>query len=126
MPKLFIVGGSDAGISAALRARELAPEWQVTVAVADRYPNFSICGIPYYLSKEVAEADNLTHRRLPTFNTWAWSYCSIIASNRSIPRRKPAGGLFIPLWPALDSASISARLEYRCLTAIRVCASIER
>ena len=42
MPKLFIVGGSDAGISAALRARELAPEWQVSVAVADRYPNFSI------------------------------------------------------------------------------------
>ncbi len=34
MRRLFIVGGSDAGISAALRARELAPDWQVTVAVA--------------------------------------------------------------------------------------------
>jgi NADPH-dependent 2,4-dienoyl-CoA reductase/sulfur reductase-like enzyme len=60
--RLFIVGGSDAGISAALRARELAPEWRVSVAVADRYANFSICGIPYYLSKEVAEADSLAHR----------------------------------------------------------------
>jgi NAD(P)H-nitrite reductase large subunit len=62
MPKLFIVGGSDAGISAALRAREIAPEWQVSVAVADRYPNFSICGIPYSLSREVREVDDLAHR----------------------------------------------------------------
>ena len=63
MPHLFIVGGSDAGISAALRARELAPDWRVTVAVADRYPNYSICGIPYFLSKEVAQAENLSHRK---------------------------------------------------------------
>lgn len=63
MPRLFIVGGSDAGISAALRARELAPDWTVTVAVADRFPNFSICGIPYYLSGEVASAEDLAHRK---------------------------------------------------------------
>lgn len=63
MPRLFIVGGSDAGISAALRARELAPGWTVTVAVADRFPNFSICGIPYYLSGEVASAEDLAHRK---------------------------------------------------------------
>ena len=64
MARLFIVGGSDAGISAALRARELAPDWHVTVAVADRFPNFSICGIPYFLSREVPEADNLAHRKV--------------------------------------------------------------
>ncbi len=63
MSRLFIVGGSDAGISAALRARELTPEWQVTVAVADHYPNFSICGIPYFLSGEVPMAENLAHRK---------------------------------------------------------------
>jgi len=63
MSRLFIVGGSDAGISAALRARELAPDWQVTVVVADRYPNFSICGIPYFLSREVVAAGNLAHRK---------------------------------------------------------------
>ena len=34
------VGGSDAGISAALRARELAPSVEVTVVVTDPYPNF--------------------------------------------------------------------------------------
>jgi NADPH-dependent 2,4-dienoyl-CoA reductase/sulfur reductase-like enzyme len=63
MGRLFIIGGSDAGISAAIRARELAPEWQVTVAVADRYPNFSICGIPYFLSGEVPRAEDLAHRK---------------------------------------------------------------
>lgn len=63
MPRLFIVGGSDAGISAALRARELAPDWQVTMAVADRYPNFSICGIPFYLGGEIANPQDLAHRK---------------------------------------------------------------
>ena len=43
---LVMIGGSDAGISAALRARELDPGADVTVVVADAYPNFSICGIP--------------------------------------------------------------------------------
>lgn len=55
MPARHIVaiGGSDAGISAALRIRELDPSTDVTVVVADAYPNFSICGIPYYVSGEV-------------------------------------------------------------------------
>ena len=56
------VGGSDAGISAALRARELDPTVEVTVVVADAYPNFSICGIPYYISGEVTHWRNLAHR----------------------------------------------------------------
>src|ERR1700676_3573846 len=59
---LVAIGGSDAGISAALRARELDPACEVTVVVADAYPNFSICGIPYYVSGEVPEWRNLAHR----------------------------------------------------------------
>lgn len=43
---VIAIGGSDAGISAALRIRELDPTTDVTVVVADDYPNFSICGIP--------------------------------------------------------------------------------
>jgi NADPH-dependent 2,4-dienoyl-CoA reductase/sulfur reductase-like enzyme len=34
---LVMIGGSDAGISAALRARECAPSADVTVVVADAY-----------------------------------------------------------------------------------------
>ncbi|BBY31569.1 FAD-dependent oxidoreductase [Mycolicibacterium sediminis] len=64
MPARHIVaiGGSDAGISAALRIRELDPSTEVTVVVADNYPNFSICGIPYYVSGEVTHWSHLAHR----------------------------------------------------------------
>ncbi len=59
---ILVIGGSDAGISAALRARELDPASEVTIAVADRYPNFSICGLPFYLSGEVDDWHTLAHR----------------------------------------------------------------
>jgi len=62
--RLVAVGGSDAGISAALRARELDPGTDVTVVVADAYPNFSICGIPYYISGEVTHWRNLADKAL--------------------------------------------------------------
>jgi NADPH-dependent 2,4-dienoyl-CoA reductase/sulfur reductase-like enzyme len=59
---IVAIGGSDAGISAALRAHEVDPGAEVTVVVADAYPNFSICGIPYYVSGEVTHWRNLAHR----------------------------------------------------------------
>jgi NADPH-dependent 2,4-dienoyl-CoA reductase/sulfur reductase-like enzyme len=59
---IVAVGGSDAGISAALRAREVDPSVEFTVVAADAYPNFSICGIPYYVSGEVTHWRNLAHR----------------------------------------------------------------
>uniref|UniRef100_I2Q6M8 NAD(FAD)-dependent dehydrogenase n=1 Tax=Desulfovibrio sp. U5L TaxID=596152 RepID=I2Q6M8_9BACT len=60
--KLLIVGGSDAGISAGLRARELDREADVTVLLADDHPNFSICGLPFFLSGEVPDWRALAHR----------------------------------------------------------------
>lgn len=53
--KLLIIGGSDAGISAALKAKELKPELKVQILLADEYPNLSICGIPYAVSGEVPD-----------------------------------------------------------------------
>ena len=64
MTRLLAIGGSDAGISAALRARELDATADVTVIVADAYPNFSICGIPYSVSGEVKSWRDLAHRSL--------------------------------------------------------------
>jgi len=61
---IIAVGGSDAGISAALRAREVDPGAEVTVVVADAYPNFSICGIPYHVSGEVPRWRDLAHRTI--------------------------------------------------------------
>ncbi len=55
MSRLVVIGGSDAGISAALRAREKDPEIEIIVLTADRSPNFSICGIPFYLSREMPD-----------------------------------------------------------------------
>src|ERR687897_735605 len=60
--RLLVIGGSDAGIAAALRARELDPSVDATVVVADAFPNFSICGLPYYLSGDVSDWRDLAHR----------------------------------------------------------------
>ena len=62
MTNILIIGGSDAGISAALRAKELDSSARVTVVLADRYPNFSICGLPFLLSGEVPDWRALAHR----------------------------------------------------------------
>src|SRR5258708_5746254 len=62
MINLLIIGGSDAGISAALRAREVDGTADVTVVVSDTYPNYSICGIPFYVSGEVPDWHQLAHR----------------------------------------------------------------
>ncbi len=61
---LVIIGGSDAGISAALRAKECEPATRVTVLVADSFPNFSICGLPFLLSGEVPDWRTLAHRTI--------------------------------------------------------------
>jgi NADPH-dependent 2,4-dienoyl-CoA reductase/sulfur reductase-like enzyme len=60
--RLVIVGGSDAGIEAARRARELDNKVEVTVLVADAYPSYSICGLPYYLAGDVPDWHSLAHR----------------------------------------------------------------
>jgi NADPH-dependent 2,4-dienoyl-CoA reductase/sulfur reductase-like enzyme len=62
MNHLVIVGGSDAGISAALRAKELESSIHVTMVVEDAFPNYSICGLPFYLSGEVQDYHQLAHR----------------------------------------------------------------
>lgn len=60
--RLLIIGGSDAGIAAGLRARELDPGVEATVVLADRNPNYSICGLPYSLSGDVPDWRSLAHR----------------------------------------------------------------
>ena len=60
--QIRIIGGSDAGISAALRAREVDPEADIRVYLADDFPNYSICGLPFFLSGETPDWHSLAHR----------------------------------------------------------------
>lgn len=62
MSRLLIIGGSDAGISAGLRARQLDPSGPVTIVLADCLPNYSICGLPFYISGETPDWHDLAHR----------------------------------------------------------------
>ena len=86
---LVMIGGSDAGISAALRAREVDPGADVTVVVADAYPNFSICGIPYYLSGEVTPWQSLAHRTIADLEAAGmWLRLNTTARRIDVPGRK--------------------------------------
>jgi NADPH-dependent 2,4-dienoyl-CoA reductase/sulfur reductase-like enzyme len=62
--RLLIIGGSDAGVEAGLTALQCDPGVEVMLLVADRYPNYSVCGIPYHISGEVPDWRELAHRRL--------------------------------------------------------------
>ena len=116
---LVAIGGSDAGISAALRARELDPTAEVTVVLADQYPNFSICGIPYYVSGDVGHWRDLAHRSLADLEATGMAlrldtcvreievggrrvtladgasldYDALIIGTGAVPVRPPIGGL---------------------------------
>lgn len=67
MPHMLIIGGSDAGISAALRIRELNTQAEITIVAADGYPGFSICGLPFFLSGEVTDWHTLAHHKAEEF-----------------------------------------------------------
>lgn len=60
--RFLVIGGSDAGISAALRAHELDSTTHVDLILADEFPNFSICGLPFFLSGETPDWKTLAHR----------------------------------------------------------------
>lgn len=62
MKKVVIIGGSDVGISAALRIRELDKDIRPLVIANNAFPNYSICGIPFYLGGEVKKWKDLAHR----------------------------------------------------------------
>ena len=60
--RFLIIGGRDAGIAAGLRAHELDSSCQITLLLADEFPNYSICGLPFFLSGETPDWRSLAHR----------------------------------------------------------------
>ena len=60
---VVIIGASDVGISAALRIRELNQNIKPLVIADNNFPNFSICGIPFFIGNEVNNYSYLAHRK---------------------------------------------------------------
>ncbi|MDR3358607.1 MAG: FAD-dependent oxidoreductase [Desulfovibrio sp.] len=56
---ILIVGGVALGPKAACRCKRLNPEASVTIVDENRYISYGGCGIPYYISGEVNNLDDL-------------------------------------------------------------------
>lgn len=57
----LIIGGNAAGMTAASRAKRLAPSLDITVIEAGRHISYSICGLPYWLGGRVSRFDDLVY-----------------------------------------------------------------
>jgi CoA-dependent NAD(P)H sulfur oxidoreductase len=57
--RLVVVGGVAAGMSAASAAKRLRPDMEVTVFEKDHFISYGICSLPYYVSDEVKDFNNL-------------------------------------------------------------------
>jgi CoA-dependent NAD(P)H sulfur oxidoreductase len=57
--KLIVIGGVAAGMSAASRARSRNPELEILVLEKGQHVSYGACGLPYYLSGEVRDWNDL-------------------------------------------------------------------
>ncbi|EOD6225387.1 FAD-dependent oxidoreductase [Enterococcus hirae] len=57
--KIVIVGGVAGGMSAATRLRRLKEDAEIVAFEKGPYVSFANCGLPYYLSGEISERENL-------------------------------------------------------------------
>ncbi|MFC1556877.1 FAD-dependent oxidoreductase [candidate division KSB1 bacterium] len=56
---IIVIGASAAGLKAACRARRLLPQSEVTVIESGKYISYAACGLPYYLSGDIEDFDDL-------------------------------------------------------------------
>lgn len=59
MTKIVIVGGVAGGMSAATRLRRLMEDAEIVVLEKGPYVSFANCGLPYYVSGEISEREDL-------------------------------------------------------------------
>ena len=59
MEKIIIIGGVAGGMSAATRLRRLKEDTEIIVFDKGPYVSFANCGLPYYVSGEIAQRDAL-------------------------------------------------------------------
>jgi NADPH-dependent 2,4-dienoyl-CoA reductase/sulfur reductase-like enzyme len=61
-PRLLVLGGDAAGMTAASHVRRSAPEVEVVVMERGPYTSYSMCGIPYYVGGLIESASDLVVR----------------------------------------------------------------
>lgn len=65
--KLVVIGGDAAGMSAASKVRRENKNHEIIVFEKSAYTSYSACGIPYFISGKVPEAEQLIVRSPETF-----------------------------------------------------------
>jgi CoA-dependent NAD(P)H sulfur oxidoreductase len=59
MPRLIVIGGNAAGMSAASKVKRSSKDWDVSVFDAGGDVSWGACGLPYTFTKEVSGFDDL-------------------------------------------------------------------
>jgi NADPH-dependent 2,4-dienoyl-CoA reductase/sulfur reductase-like enzyme len=59
MPRLLVIGGMGAGMSAASKLKRLRPEWEATVLEAGEDLSYGACGLPYWIGGLTREVEDL-------------------------------------------------------------------
>ena len=57
--KIVIIGGVSAGTSAAAKARRFSEADQIVIYEKYKYISYATCGLPYYVSETIPDADSL-------------------------------------------------------------------
>ena len=65
LEKVLIIGGVAGGMSAATRLRRLREDIEIIVFEKGPYVSFANCGLPYYLSGEIADVTNCWFKHQP-------------------------------------------------------------
>jgi NADPH-dependent 2,4-dienoyl-CoA reductase/sulfur reductase-like enzyme len=60
--RLVVIGGDAAGMTAASHVRRAVPEVEIVVIERGPYTSYTMCGIPYLVGGEIAEAEDLVIR----------------------------------------------------------------
>lgn len=68
MTKILIVGGVAGGASTAARARRLSEDTEIIMFERGPFISFANCGLPYHISGEIVERDDLLVQTPESFN----------------------------------------------------------